>query len=448
MMKKRRVLSHLSFQDGNGNPMEANEPYSLQEAIAESSRCLSCYEAPCTEACPVGIDVPTFIGRIKTRDFKGAVDIIRENNIFAGTCGSICPVEEKCEGSCVMKRMTSPIAIGKLQRFAAESMVTRTKENKLKITRRQKIAVIGAGPAGLTIAAELLRLGYSVELFEKKSEVGGLLTHGIPAYRLPENIASSDIAFVEGLRPKIHIKRTIQNVKSLLEKFDAVFVGIGTCKCAPLSVPGSSLSGVFSGIDVLERLAKGKPFSLKRKRVAVIGGGDVAVDAARSAKRLGAESVYLVYRRSINELPASRRQILAAKEEGIETILLSSPTRILGHKAKAIGCEFAKVRLGKPDATGRRRPILLKGSEFRLDVDMIITAIGQIVDEEFLMANPDIKVSGNLIAVDTQTGMTAIPGVFAGGDVTNGGATVVQAVADGKRAARGIDEYLKKKRSN
>ena len=341
-----------------------------------------------------------------------------------------------------MKELTDSVAIGNLQRFVADSTMVKIKPDVFKKTQNKTVAIVGAGPAGLAAAGELLHFGYNVEVFEKRPILGGLLKNGIPAYRLPKNTTETEIRFIEKMGAKIHQNKTIKKINVLLKRFDAVFVATGLCKCARLNVPGSDLRGVYSGTWTLERIVEGRPPQMKGKIVCVIGGGDVAVDAARSVRRLGAESVYVVYRRSWNEMPASKIQVQEAKEEGIEIVFLATSTRIIGKKGRVAGCELVRMRLGRPDNSGRRIPIVVPNSKFKLNADVIIAAVGQITDEEFIKNNPEIRFSNGLIAIDGVTCMTSKLGVFAGGDIVNGGATVVQAVAEGKKAARGIHQYL------
>lgn len=414
----------------------------MQEATAEASRCLQCHDAPCQSNCPAGVDIPTFVGRIRTRDLKGALNTIHNSNLFAGTCGRVCPVEELCEKSCVLSSYADAIAIGNLQRFAADCMAGKIRPRTHRPSQNRKVAVIGSGPAGLAAAAELLRMGYDVEVFEERSQTGGLLKNGIPIYRLPKRASDTEIRHIERMGAKIHTKRKIMRAVKLLEEFAAVLVATGVCKCAPLQILGTNLKGVYSGTDLLELVAKGRLSSFKGKDVCVIGGGDVAVDAARSTKRLGAKTVYIAYRRSLSEMPASKTQVREAKEEGIETVFLAAPTRIIGKKGKVTACEFVRMRLGKPDKTGRRKPVQIRDSKFRLKADALISAIGQVTDQKFIESNPEIRFSEGLIVVNENSGMTTQAGVFAGGDAVSGGATVVQAVAQGKRAASGIHHYL------
>lgn len=421
---------------------EAVRTLELQHAVAEASRCLVCHDAPCLKGCPVGVDIPTFISRIKTGDLRGAIEAIREALVFPGVCGRVCPVEELCERNCVVAKLTQPIAIGDLQRFVADQEREEgMKPERVKPTK-QKIAVVGAGPAGLAAAAELLSMGYEVDVFEARQAPGGLLVHGIPGYRLPGEVAGAEIEYIKQMGANVRVDQPVGNISKLLEQgYAAAFVGVGTTRSAPLGVEGEDLEGVYPGLDLLARVARGEPPSLKGKRVGVVGGGDVAIDASRSAVRLGASKVTVIYRRSFEEMPAHKPQVQAAREEGVEFILLATPTRILGESGKVKGIECIRMRLGEPDETGRRRPEPIPGTEFKLELDAVIVAIGQRVDEEFIRQNPELRFERGLLVVD-EKGMTSKPGVFAGGDVVNGGATVVQAIAEGKRAARGIDEFL------
>jgi glutamate synthase (NADPH/NADH) small chain len=424
------------------NFSEVVSAYNLQQAVAEASRCLACHDAPCQKGCPAGVDIPAFIGRIKTKDLRGAIDAIREGIVFPGVCGRVCPVEELCEKNCVMKEMTEAVAIGELQRFAADYEMKKKLKPEPVAPAKKPVAIVGAGPAGLAAAAELIKMGYGVEVFEGRPTPGGLLSYGIPTYRLPKEVTAAEIEYIKGLGVKVRTNEPVESVSKLLEQgFSAVFIGVGTMKSVPLGVEGEDLEGVYSGLDFLERIGKGEPPSLSGKRVGVVGGGDVAIDASRSALRLGASTVTVIYRRSFKEMPAHVPQIQAAREEGVQFIILATPTKILGKGGKVTGIECIRMRLAEPDETGRRRPVPIPGTEFKLDLDVVIEAIGQKVDEEFIKKNPDIKVVKGLIAVD-ERGMTSKPGVFAGGDVVNGGVTVVQAIAEGKRAAEGIDKFL------
>jgi len=427
---------------------EVISSYNPQQAIAEASRCLSCHNPPCQRDCPSGIDIAEFIDRIKTGDTSGAVDVIREENALPGICGRACPVEELCEKNCVRKNVDKEaVAIGALQRFAADhEKLEQIRPNRFE-PRGKKVAVIGSGPASLATAAELLKMGHEVTIFESRSVPGGLLSNGIPPYRLPKDVVEWEVGYIKEMGVEVLKNRQVKRIGELLrEGFSAVFVGIGMTKSVSLNIPGEDLKGVYQGLEFLETVSKGLAGgaelpSLIGKRVIVIGGGDVAIDAARCSLRLGAGGVTIVYRRSFEEMPAHDSEIKAASDEGVKFLTLSAPVKILGRE-QVEGVECMKMELGPLDESGRRRPLPIPGSEFILDADVVIEAIGQRLDEEFIRENPEIKTSGGSITVDRRTGMTSKPGVFAGGDAVGGG-TVVQAIAEGKIAAKGIDEYLK-----
>lgn len=421
---------------------EVIKSYNLQQAVAEASRCVFCYDAPCRKGCPANIDIPKFINRIRTEDIKGAINVIMENNIFAGVCGRICPVDELCEKTCVINQLSGAVAIGHLQRFAADFCVEKSIEIDSLERNSRRVAIVGAGPAGLAAAVELKKRGYEVEIFERRQSAGGLLFFAIPTYRLPKESALFEIEFAKSIGVKVHTCRDIKKVEKFLDEgFDAVFIGIGLCKSAMLKIPGTQFEWVYSGIEFLESIASGQSIDLSGKKIGVLGGGDVAVDVARSALRLGAKSVYIVYRRSFEEMPASKDQLTQAKEEGVKIILLSTPIKIFKDE-KVKGCQFIRTKLTKVNKTGRKKPIPIPKSEFILDLDVVVIAIGQNIEEEFMRHNPHIDVSKGLIVINKKTMMTSRQGIFAGGDIISGGATVVQAVAEGKKAAIGIDEYL------
>lgn len=428
--------------------IEVVSSYNLQQAIAEASRCFTCYNPPCQKDCPSRIDIAEFIDRITTGDTSGAVDVIRKENALPGICGRACPVDELCEKNCVRKNVDKEaVAIGALQRFAADhEKLGQTRPNRLEPSGK-KVAVIGSGPASLATAAELLKMGHKVTMFESRSVLGGLLSNGVPKYRLPKDVVDWEVDYIKEMGVEVLKKRPVKRIGELLrEGFGAVFVGIGITKSASLNILGEDLKGVYQGLELLETVNRGlageaKLPSLIGKKVVVIGGGDVAIDAARCSLRLGAGKVIIVYRRSFKEMPAHGSEIKAATEEGVEFLTLSASVKILG-RDQVEGIECMKMKLGSLDESGRRRPSPITGSEFMLDADVVIEAIGQSLDEEFIRENPEVKTSGGSIIVDKRTGMTSKLGVFAGGDAVGGG-TVVQAIAEGKIAAKGIDEYLK-----
>jgi glutamate synthase (NADPH/NADH) small chain len=447
-MARRQEPPKLSPGERVKNFKEVVGTYLPHQAIAEAARCLFCHDAPCNKNCPAGIDVAGFIRRIRGKDFRSAIRIIKENNFLPGICARVCPVEELCEKACSSTELTEPINISALQRFVSDLKTEKEVKPPEKASPTgKKVAVIGSGPAGIAAAAELSKRGHEVTIFEAKEVLGGTLVYGIPPYRLPKDVAGWEIKRISDLGVKIKVNKPIRKIKGLFDEgFDAIFIGTGMMKSISLNIPGEDLKGVYLGFELLERVSKaalgeGELPSLSGKRVAVIGGGDVAIDAARCGLRLGAKDVILVYRRTQEEMPAHVSEVNAAKEEGVKFRFLSAPIKILGDEGRVIGLECIRMELGPKDETGRRRPIPIPGSEFRLDVDVVIEAIGQAIDEKFIQDNPDIKISGGRIVVDEKS-MTSSPGVFAGGDVVNGGATVVQAIAEGKKAAEGINNYL------
>jgi len=416
---------------------------SLQWTSIEAARCLSCYDAPCSQACPVHIDVPAFIRRIKTGDFIGAVTVLRKDLAFPDTCALVCPHLKLCEGACCNTELSGPIKIGAIQHFVA----TLGKELEIKEKRLEpsgkKIAIVGAGPAGLVAGKDLVALGHDVTVFESQSIPGGLLTNGIPAYRLPKEVSDEEIKYIKEMGLAIRTGDRIDDVKKLLDKFDAVLIAIGAHEGLPLDIPGKELKGVKQGIDFIKSFNAGAEKSLSGKRVAVIGGGDVAIDAARCSIRLNAEKVYVIYRRSFDEMPAYEPEIDDAKKEGVEFLIQAVPTKIIGENGNVKSLECVKTKLGEMDESGRRRPIPIPESKFEIETDVVIEAIGQKVDESFIRNNPDIENARGLIKVDDSL-MTSQRGIFAAGDVVRGGSTVIQSIADGKRAAVEIDKFLRR----
>jgi glutamate synthase (NADPH/NADH) small chain len=416
-------------------------------ALYEASRCLMCFDALCITGCPTKINIPEFIYRIKTGNYYGAAKVIRESNVFGGECGYVCPVERLCESKCVRINLDEePVAISLLQRFAYEKekpkglvKFDRTPSNK------KKVAIVGSGPAGLSAAYELVRMGYEVMVCDLNPSPGGLMFYGILPWKAAWSVAESEIGYIKGYGVKVITKKKITDVKTLLRDYDAVFIGTGATDSSRMGIPGEDLSGVYLAQDFLFNVAKylkgeGKAPDLKSKRVAVIGGGDTATDVACASIRLGAERVYIVYRRSLTEMPAVPYGRNQAKEEGVEFLLLTSPISIKGGK-KVTGLECIKMELGAPDDSGRRSVKPIKGSEFLLDVNAVILAIGQKPDEDVLKSF-GVKTEKGFILVDDNFA-TSIKGVYAGGDAVNGGETVVEAVAEGKKAANAIDKYLR-----
>ena len=433
--------------------------YTREQAMREASRCLQCKKAFCVEGCPVDIDIPAFIMKIKEGDFMGGIRKIKEKNSLPAVCGRVCPQEEQCEEKCILGKKKDPVAIGRLERFVADYEFSQgeTRVPKLPEPTGKKVAVIGAGPAGLTVAGELCKIGHAVTVFEALHAPGGVLVYGIPEFRLPKRIVQRESDYIGKLGADIRVSYIVGKAKTidqlLEEGYDAVFIGTGAGLPYFLNIPGENLNGVYSANEFLTRVNLMKAYLFPEyntpirlgQRIAVVGGGNVAMDSARTSLRLGAEKVYLVYRRSREEMPAREEEIENAFEEGIEPRLLTNPTRILGdEKGWVKGLECVRMELTEPDDSGRRRPMAVEGSEHVIDVDMVVVAIGQGPNPLLTSTTPDLKLTkwGNIVA-DEETGRTSKKGVFAGGDIVTGAATVILAMGAGKKAARSIDQYLK-----
>ncbi len=448
----------------NKNFNEVALGYTEKEALLEASRCLQCKNPTCIKGCPVGIDIKSFIGLIQGKKFDEALDKIREKNGLPAICGRVCPQEDQCEKECILGTRGKPVAIGRLERYVADREMKQIekgiKKNACpegaKKCIKEKVAVIGSGPAGLTCGAELARLGYRVTIFEALHKPGGVLVYGIPEFRLPKEIVRKEIEYVKSLGVKIEVNMVIGKVLTLDDLFEsgfkAIFISTGAGLPSFMGISGENLNGVYSANEYLTRsnLMKAYKFPecdtpiFKGLKVAVIGGGNVALDSARTAKRLGAKHVYLVYRRSEKEMPARNEEIEHAREEGIEFKLLANPVKILGKDGWVDKIRCIKMKLGEPDQSGRRRPLPIKGSEFNIDVDAVVVAIGQRPNPLLASKVPGLKLTerGNIKA-DPVTGKTSLKGVFAGGDIVTGAATVILAMGAGKDAASAIDEYIK-----
>lgn len=431
---------------------EAEKGYTPQEAVAEAYRCIKCQDAPCNKGCPAGIDVAKFIRHIANKNFGGAIRVIREDNILPGTCARICPQRELCEGKCSSTELAQTIRIGKLQRFVAD--YEREKGAKLLGKREPtglSVAVVGGGPAGLSAATTLARLGYHVDLFDANPLPGGLLTHAIPPYRLPYAVIKDEIEYIEALGVRIHHDSFIQDAPGLLGKYEAVFVGIGASEPNRLAVEGEDLRGAIQGLELLREinLAQIEDRTVRfqvGRRVELIGGGNTVMDAAVSTRRLGAQEVTVRYRRSEQEMPAWRDEIEFAQEEGVNLEFLCTPKRFLGENGKVRSIEYVRMKLGEKDVSDRPRPMPIEGSEFIVETDTVIIAVGQNIRRGFLEGAE--KTSQGWIRVDEETMATSIEGIYSGGDAVNGGDTVVRAVGDGKRAAFAMDEYIRKKQES
>jgi glutamate synthase (NADPH/NADH) small chain len=433
--------------------------YSEEQAQVEASRCLQCPKPTCVKGCPVEVDIPAFIKLMKSKDYAKAISKIKEKNCLPAICGRVCPQEEQCQKFCLLGKVGESVSIGRLERFLAdwERQTDIVGSKKAKPTGK-RVAVVGAGPAGLTASADLIKLGHEVVIYEALHYPGGVLMYGIPEFRLPKNIVQGEANYVKKLgvdmRLNCIIGRTFTIPELLKTGFDAVFVGSGAGPPQFMGIPGENLGGIYSANEFLIRVNLMKAYTFPKcdtpikigKKVAVIGGGNVAMDSARSALRLGAE-VSVVYRRSREELPARKEELENAEEEGIDFKFLTSPVRYIGDEkgwVKALEC--VKMELGAPDASGRRKPIPVKGSEFTMDVDSVIVAIGRNPNPIIQSTTEGLQVTKWGTIVADENGKTSLPGVFAGGDIVTGEATVISAMGAGKRAAKAINEYLTHKK--
>jgi glutamate synthase (NADPH/NADH) small chain len=443
----------------NKNFGEVALGYSDDDAILEARRCLQCKTAPCRKGCPVEVNIPAFINQIKQGDIESANLVIKNTNALPAVCGRVCPQEEQCEKYCVLAKKGEAVGIGRLERFVAD--YARINGEVLPavafVADALRVAVIGSGPASLTVAGELAKRGYKVTIFEALHLPGGVLMYGIPEFRLPKDIVQAEIANLRKLGVEIVVNSVIGQtftVDELLEEegFSAAFIGTGAGLPHFMGMAGENLNGVYSANEFLTRCNLMRAYQFPEYKtpihvgnnVAVIGGGNVAMDAARTALRLGAEKVYIVYRRSEEEMPARREEVHHAREEGVDFQLLTSPVSIIGtDKGWVAGLRTLRMELGEPDASGRRRPVEIAGSEAELAVDTVIIAIGQGPNPLVQATTKGLTVDkrGNILA-DPETGETSKPGVFAGGDIVTGAATVILAMGAGKKAAAAIDKYL------
>ena len=434
--------------------------YTYEMAVNEARRCLNCKNKPCVSACPVAIDIPAFIERVANEDMEGAYEIISRSSSLPAVCGRVCPQENQCEGKCVRGIKGEPVGIGRLERFVADwHRAHNTEAPKMPQPNGHKVAIIGAGPAGLTAAGDLAKLGYKVTVFEALHLAGGVLVYGIPEFRLPKAIVQQEIDGLKALGVDIETNMVIGKVLTIDELlgemgYEAVFIGSGAGLPRFMGIPGESLKGVYSANEYLTRINLMKAYlpdaktPIKHsKKVAVVGGGNVAMDAARCAKRLGAETVYIVYRRGMEELPARKEEVEHAMEEGIIFKTLTNPVEVLGDADGMVcGMKCVEMTLGEPDASGRRRPIVKEGSEFELDVDTMIMAIGTSPNPLIRSTTPGLDANKHgCIITEEETGLTSRQGVYAGGDAVTGAATVILAMGAGKQAAKAIDEYIRSK---
>ena len=433
--------------------------YTKEQAMEEAARCLHCKNKPCVAGCPVNIRIPEFIEKVAAGDFQAAYEVISDTNALPGVSGRVCPQETQCEMHCVRGIKGEPVAIGRLERFVADWYREHINEMPKKPAGNGvKVAVVGSGPAGLTCASDLAKLGYQVTIFEAFHTAGGVLVYGIPEFRLPKAIVANEVGKLTAMGVDLETDMVVGKTYTIDEMFadgyEAVFVGSGAGLPMFMGIPGETLAGVYSANEYLTRINLMKAYLntydtpiKKIKRAAIVGGGNVAMDAARCAKRMGAEHVYVVYRRSEAEMPARREEIHHAKEEGIEFLFLNNPTKILGDdKGRVRGMECIKMELGEPDDSGRRRPIEVPGSEFELDVDAVIMSLGTSPNPLIRSTTPGLEANrkGCLVA-DEETMATTREGVYAGGDAVTGAATVILAMGAGKKAAEAMDKYLREK---
>jgi len=436
---------------------EVNKGLALETALKESQRCLECKKPSCMEGCPVSVNIPRFIGHVMEGDFAAAAESLALDNALPAVTGRVCPQETQCECHCIRGKKGKPVAIGYLERFVADWSRENLKKDMEKAPATGKsVAVVGAGPAGLTAAGELARKGYDVTVFEALQKAGGVLVYGIPEFRLPKKIVQAEVDRLTRAGVKIETDSIVGRtwtLDELRQKFNAVFISNGAGLPVFMNVPGESLKGVYSANEYLTRVNLMGAYKfpecdtpiIKGKRVCVVGGGNVAMDAVRTAKRLGAEEAIIIYRRGKAEMPARVEEVHHAEAEGIRFEMLTAPLEVVGDENNWVrGLKCQKMELGEPDASGRRRPVPVAGSEYVIDCDVIVVAIGTRANPLLTATCPEMKLNpkGNII-VD-ENGMTSIPGVFAGGDIVRGAATVILAMGDGKRAATAIDNYLKK----
>ena len=433
--------------------------YTYEMAIEEAKRCLNCKTKPCQSKCPVAIDIPKFIERLANEDIKGAYEVISESSALPAVCGRVCPQESQCESACVRGIKGESVAIGRLERFVADYCREHFEEEIQKPELNgHKVAIVGAGPSGLTCAGDLAKLGYSVTVFEALHTPGGVLVYGIPEFRLPKAIVKEEITKLEKMGVKIETNMVIGKIITVDELFEdgfeAVYIASGAGLPRFMNIPGEALCGVYSANEYLTRvnlmkayLPDSKTPIKKSSRVAVVGGGNVAMDAARSAMRLGADEVYIVYRRGMEELPARKEEIEHAMEEGIVFKTLTNPVGILGDDKGCVrGIKCVEMELGEPDDSGRRRPVVKEGSEFEIELDTVIMSIGTSPNPLIRQTTPGLETNRHgCIITNGDDGLTSREGVYAGGDAVTGAATVILAMGAGKSAAKAIDEYIKNK---
>lgn len=457
----RQAMPEQDPRERIGNFREVPLGYTAEIAITEAKRCIQCKKPSCVSGCPVDVQIPEFIQLIAEGDFIGAAHKLKETNALPAVCGRVCPQEDQCEKVCVLGKKGEPVAVGRLERFAADY---EQESGQILIPKAapptgKRVAVVGAGPAGLTIAGDLVKMGHEVTIFEALHKSGGVLIYGIPEFRLPKAIVDAEVNYLEKLGAKIVTNAAIGRLKTVddlfAEGFHAVFLGVGAGAPVFMNIPGENLNGIYSANEYLTRsnLMKAYLFPqydtpiIRGKNVAVIGGGNVAMDSVRTALRLGADNAYIIYRRSEVELPARIEEVHHAKEEGVQFKLLHNPVGYIADEkgwVKEIKC--IRMELGEPDSSGRRRPIVIPGSEFTIPVDTVVVAIGTEANPVIPKTTPGLEVNKwGYIVTKGESGETSREGVYAGGDIVTGAATVILAMGAGRQAARAIDAYLKSK---
>ena len=456
MQISRQAMPEQEAPQRSGNFKEVNLGFSEQLALLEAQRCLQCKEAKCIKGCPVMVNIPRFINFVAEGDLPSAAKSLFGDNALPSISGRVCPQEEQCEGSCIRGVKGQPVAVGYLERFVADWARTNgsNAESEAPAPSGKKVAVIGAGPAGLTAAGELVKQGHDVTIYEALHKPGGVLIYGIPEFRLPKKIVAAEVDRLTKAGVKIECNVVIgrtYTIPELRKSFDAIFIANGAGLPVFMNVPGENFKGVYAANEYLTRVNLMEAWQIENantpvlmgKRVAVVGGGNVAMDAVRTAKRLGAEKAMIVYRRTKEEMPARVEEVHHAEHEGVEFQLLVAPLEVIGDEKRWVtGLKCNRMELGEPDASGRRKPQVVPGSEFVLDCDTVVVAIGTKANPLLTATCPELKLNkwGN-IETD-ESGMTSIPGVFAGGDIVRGAATVILAMGDGKNAAKAIDSYL------
>lgn len=454
----RQSMPEQAPADRIGNFDEVPLGYSAETAILEAKRCIQCKKPGCIEGCPVDVRIPEFIKLIAEGDFLGAARKLKETNSLPAVCGRVCPQEDQCEKFCILGKKGEPVAIGRLERFAAdyERNTGQVVAPEKPAPNGRKIAVVGAGPSGLTIAGDLVKLGYEVTIYEALHKAGGVLVYGIPEFRLPKAIVEAEVNYLRSLGVKIVLNALVGRIKTVDELFeegyDAVYLAVGAGAPVFMNIPGENMSGIYSANEYLTRsnLMKAYRFPeydtpiVRGKNVAVIGGGNVAMDSVRTALRLGAENAYIIYRRSETEMPARIEEVHHARDEGVQFRLLTNPVEYIGDKNGWVtGIRCLRMELGEPDASGRRSPVPVPGSEFVIDVDMVVVAVGTMANPIVPSTTPGLETNRwGYIVTKGESGETTRKGVYAGGDIVTGSATVILAMGAGRKAAQAIDAFL------